>query len=97
VAEALEGGYLQLGYDVLSQVSSGDAALSVYYRYETVDTQASMPAGVERSLATRTRFDTLGLELKPIPGVVLKADYQIISNDAGTGRDQFNVALGYAF
>jgi len=97
VAEVLQGGYLQLGYDVLSQVDSGDAALTLYYRYERLDTQAEMPAGFERDPAMRLTLNTFGLELKPVPGVVLKADYQITGNDAGTGRNQFNVALGYAF
>jgi hypothetical protein len=37
------------------------------------------------------------VELKPIPNVVLKTDYQWITNEAGTGRNQFNINLGYAF
>jgi hypothetical protein len=97
VAEALQGGYLQLGYDVLSQVAAGDAALTLYYRFEKLDTQAEMPAGFERAPGSRSTFNTLGLELKPIPGVVLKADYQLGRSDARTGRNQFNLALGYAF
>jgi len=44
----------------------------------------------------RRSFDTIGVELKPIPSVVVKADYQISADDAGTGRDQLNMALGYA-
>jgi hypothetical protein len=28
---------------------------------------------------------------------VVKTDYQWITNEAGTGRNQFNVNLGYAF
>lgn len=97
VAETLEGAYVQLGYNVLSQVSSGDVSLVPFYRYETVDTQATMPAGFARSLATDMTFHTFGLELKPTPGVVFKADYQVITNEARTGRNQFNVNLGYAF
>ena len=97
VAKTMTGGYVQVGYDVLSQVDSGDVALMPYYRFERVDTQDTMPTGFERSLATDSTFHTLGVELKPIPNVVVKADYQWVSNRADTERDQFNLNLGYAF
>jgi hypothetical protein len=97
VAETMYGGYVQLGYNVFSQVSSTRVSLLPYYRWERVDTQARMPAGFDRSGATRRTLNTLGIELKPIPNVVLKIDYQITTNDAKTGRNQFNVNLGYAF
>jgi hypothetical protein len=97
VAEVMRGAYVQLGYNVLSQVSSTRVSLLPYYRWERVDTQARMPVGYERSGETKTTLNTIGLELKPIPNVVLKVDYQIIANDAKTGRNQFNLNLGYAF
>ncbi len=97
VAGTMLGGYVQLGYNVLSQVPSIRVSLLPYYRWERVDTQATMPAGFERSGETRRTLNTIGLEVKPIPNVVLKVDYQIITNDAKTGRNQFNLNLGYAF
>ncbi len=98
VAERMQGGYVQVGYNVLSQtVSAGGVALTPYLRYEQVDTQDRMPAGFERSLATDNTFVTLGVELKPIPNVVVKVDHAWVSNDADTGVNQFNVNLGYAF
>jgi len=97
VAKALQGGYVQVGYDLLSRLASRDVSLTLYYRFEKLDTQAEMPTGFERAAGTRGTFHTAGLELKPIPGVVLKADLQLGRNDAGTGRNQFNLALGYAF
>jgi hypothetical protein len=97
IAETMLGGYVQLGYNVLSQISSTRVSLLPYFRWERVDTQATMPAGYERSGATRRTFNTIGLELKPIPNVVLKVEYQIVTNDAKTGRNQLNINLGYAF
>jgi hypothetical protein len=97
VAEKMLGGYVQLGYNVLSQVSSTRISLLPYYRWERIDTQATMPDGFERSGATRRTLNSIGVELKPIPNIVLKVDYQIITNDAKTGRNQLNVNLGYAF
>jgi hypothetical protein len=97
VAETMVGGYVQLGYNVLSRVSSTTVSLLPYYRWEGVDTQAKMPSGFERSGETRRTLSTLGIELKPIPSVVVKLDYQIVANDAETGQNQLNVSLGYAF
>ena len=96
IAEAMQGGYLQVGYNVLSQLDT-PVSLMPFVRYEHVDTQHEVPAGFTRDLARVGDFRTLGVELKPIPNVVVKADYQWITNEAGTGRNQFNVNLGYAF
>ena len=98
VAERMQGAYIQVGYDVLSQSSaSAGVALTPYVRYEVVDTQDRMPTGFTRSLSTDNRYVTAGIELKPIPNVVLKVDHAWVSNDADSGVNQFNVNLGYAF
>ncbi len=98
VGSGLAGQYIQIGYDLLSQVpAAGEVGLTPYVRYETVDTQAEMPAGFERSLSTDNTYLTFGIELKPNPGVVLKIDHAWVSNDANSGVDQFNINLGYAF
>jgi hypothetical protein len=96
IAETMQGGYVQLGYNVLSQVNT-QVALTPYVRYEAVDTQHRVPSGFTRDLSRDGTFSTLGLEVKPIPNVVLKADYQWIANEANTGRNQVNVNLGYSF
>jgi hypothetical protein len=98
VAERMQGGYLQVGYNLLSQTASAaGVALTPYLRYEQVDTQDRMPAGFERSLSTDNTFVTLGVELKPIPNVVVKVDHAWVSNAADTGVNQFNLNMGYAF
>ena len=98
VGSGLAGQYVQIGYDLLSQVpAAGEVGLTPYVRYETVDTQAEMPAGFERSLSTDNTYLTFGVELKPTPGVVLKIDHAWVSNDANSGVNQFNINLGYAF
>ena len=97
VAEAMQGGYVQLGYNVLSQLTTTGVGLTPYVRYERVDTQAAMPAGFERSLSTDNTFSTLGVEVKPIPNVVVKVDYAWVGNEANSAVNQFNVNLGYAF
>lgn len=96
IAETMQGGYVQAGYNVLSQVNT-PLALTPYVRYEQIDTQHRVPTGFLRDLSRDGALKTLGVELKPIPNVVLKTDYQWITNQAGTGRNQFNVNMGYAF
>ena len=96
IAETMQGGYLQVGYNVLSQISTS-IALTPYVRYEQVDTQHRVPPGFVRDLSRDGDFTTLGIEVKPIRNVVLKADYQWITNAANTGRNQVNVNLGYSF
>jgi hypothetical protein len=96
IAERMQGGYVQAGYNVLSQFTT-PVAVTPYVRYEHIDTQHRVPEGFTRDLSRDGVLKTLGIELKPIPNIVVKTDYQWISNEAGTGRNQFNVNLGYAF
>lgn len=96
IAEAMQGGYIQVGYNVLSQFRS-DLAVTPYVRFERVDTQHRVPTGFTRALAQDGEFKTFGVDFKPIPNVVIKPEYQWITNAAGTGRNQFNVNLGYSF
>lgn len=91
------GWYVEAGYDVLSIGPESDASLIPYLRYERYDAQDEVPEGFARDPALRVRVGTLGLAFKPIPGVVIKADYQDYKNDARTGLDRFNLALGYLF
>lgn len=96
VADRMRGGYVQAGYNVLSQKST-EVSLLPYLRLEQVDTQSRVPGGFARDLSRDGRFTTFGVELKPIGNVVVKTEYQWITNEANTGRSQFNVNLGYAF
>jgi hypothetical protein len=96
IAERMQGGYVQAGYNVLSQFST-PVAVTPYVRYEHIDTQQRVPEGFTRDLSRDGMLRTLGVEVKPIANIVVKTDYQWITNEAGTGRNQFNVNLGYAF
>jgi hypothetical protein len=96
VGEELEGYYLQVGYDVLAG-RSGERALIPFARLEQFDTQAKVPVGFSRNPANDQEILTLGVAYKPIERLIFKADYQDFDNEAGTGVDQFNLALGYVF
>jgi hypothetical protein len=96
VGERLIGWYLQGGYDVLRGSRSGHQ-LVPYLRYEQLNTQEKVPAGFTGSPANDRRLVTVGTMWKPLPNISLKADYQLVGNEADTGVNQLNVNLGYLF
>ena len=96
IGKRLMGWYLQGGYDVLSHTSSSQQLIP-YVRYEQINTQDQVPTGFMSDPATDRRVTTLGGVWKPVPNVALKADYQIMKDEANSGVSQLNVALGYLF
>lgn len=96
VGSELGGYYLEVGYDVLAS-RGGRAALTPFARWEAYDSQRQVPAGFNRNPANDVEVLTLGVTYSPLPQVVIKGDWQNVDNEAGTGVDQLNVALGYIF
>ena len=96
IGEQMQGGYVQVGYNLLSQVSD-DVVLTPYYRYERLNTHAKAAEGFAEDPARDGTFHTFGVELRPINNIVVKADHQWIRNRANTGVSQFNILLGYSF
>jgi hypothetical protein len=98
VGESFGGWYVEGGYDVASYVfSRGDMSLTPYARYEWLNTQKSVPSGFSRNRANEQKIFTVGFAFKPISQTVVKVDYQNVDNEAGTGINQWNIALGYIF
>ena len=97
VGEELSGYYVEAGYDVLALVAGSRQSLVPFARWESYDTQAAVPAGFARNPANEIETLTVGVNWKPIEQLIFKADWQDIDNGAGTGVDQFNLALGYIF
>jgi len=96
VGEQMLGGYFQLGYNVLRQQRT-EHELIPYLRWERVNTQDEVPDGFSADPANDRTIIMVGAAWKPVPGGILKADYQIRSDDADQGLNQFNVALGWLF
>jgi hypothetical protein len=90
------GGYLEGGYDVLSG-RSAKQALIPFLRWERLNTQSEVVAGITPDRALDQTVLTYGVVYKPIPQVAFKADMQKIENRANTGRNQVNLGLGYYF
>jgi hypothetical protein len=97
IGESLGGWYVEAGYDLATLMSFGEKSLTPYIRYEQLDTQRSVPNGFSRNPASEQKIFTYGVQFRPIPQTVIKADYQNVDNEAGTGLDQWNIGIGYIF
>jgi hypothetical protein len=95
VGRRFVGSYVEAGYDVL--FGRGSASLVPFARWERFDTQDEVPRGFDADPANDVRTWTFGLQFRPIAQVVVKADYQDVRNEARTGVNQFNFALGWLF
>ena len=96
IAETMAGGYLQVGYNLLTRHHES-IGLRPYYRFEKLDTQRTVPTGFFTDPAKDRKFHTFGVEFRPIYNIVIKSDYQWTRNALETGLNQFNIALGYSF
>ncbi|MCY2960257.1 MAG: porin [Planctomycetota bacterium] len=98
VGEELEGWYAEVGYDVLSLLDEGrGSSLTPFVRYETYDTQASVPSGFASSPTTDIDIWTMGLAYQPIGQVVIKLDYQDVEDAADGGTDILSLGVGFIF
>ncbi|MEX1025764.1 MAG: hypothetical protein WD226_11895 [Planctomycetota bacterium] len=94
VGEELRGGYLELGYDVLAAVTEETrASLTPFARYETLDTQASVPSGFASADANDEEILTFGVAFQPISSIIFKVDYE----DRDQSTDRWNASIGYIF
>jgi hypothetical protein len=97
VGGAQAGWYAEASYDLMTHLPRQRWSLLPFVRYEWLDTQNDVPAGFEEDPARERTALTAGVELKPLPQVVFKADYQWLRNEARTGANQLNLAVGYLF
>lgn len=88
------GFYLQAGYDLLS---GSTQALMPFVRWEFADTQLEVPPGYAKNGNNLIRELVAGVNYKPHPQIVLKADYQWYFLGDGLGVNQWNLAMGYVF
>lgn len=90
VGSRFGGWYVEGGYEVKSY-------LMPYARYEQLDTQRRVPGGFARNPENDQSIFTLGVALRPVPQTIFKIDWQNVENEAKTGKDQWNVSVGYIF
>jgi hypothetical protein len=98
IADEMLGGYAEVGYDVWQWISpASEMTLEPFYRFELVDTQFEVASGFSKDRSERNEIHTLGLSFKPIPNVVLKADYRNRKAREGGLADEINLGMGLVF
>ncbi len=96
VGEEMGGWYVQAGYDILRNTTASHELIP-YIGFERVNTQQAVPMGFSIDPSMDLSLTTIGAAWRPLPQISLKMDYQIHSNEAGTGVNQWNVNLGWLF
>lgn len=96
VGTSQSGGYLEVGYDLLRNGGTRQSLIP-FVRFESLKLQKQVASGVVSDPANDRTYLTFGLDYKPIPQVVVKADYTKGDNRAKTAQDQFNLGIGYNF
>ncbi len=92
------GWYTELGYNVMPWIKPDSTQyLAPFFRYERWDTQAEVAGGFARDGNLDRRLWQVGINYKPIPNIVIKADYRNFEADQGDLADEFNLGLGFIF
>jgi hypothetical protein len=98
IASQMLGVYGEVAYDVLRVLyPETDMELEPFFRVEWLNTQMDMPVGFSPDKSQRLMVYTAGFSFKPIPNVVIKADYRNQDPEAGQAPDEFNLGVGFAF
>lgn len=98
IASQMLGVYGEVAYDVWRVLfPESDMVLEPFFRFEWLDTQEDMPAGFSADDSQRIAIYTTGFSFKPIPNVVVKADYRNRDPEAGSLSDEVNLGVGFAF
>jgi hypothetical protein len=100
IGSEMIGMYIETGYEILQWLyPDTDQQVIPFGRYEYVNTQLSTPSGpdFQPNNAFQDRIWTLGLNYKPIPQVVLKADYRNWNPVTGEKADTIDLGLGFVF
>lgn len=113
VASSMMGYYAEAGYNLLETTKYKEKKLNLFARYESIDLNTSIPENGIKNDQYKESYLFAGLSFLPIPGVIVKADFEYQStgtpNPALTinpspvappylkNRSFFNLGIGYSF
>jgi hypothetical protein len=98
IGKVMLGIYTEAAYDVLPLLwPDTDQYLAPWFRYTWLDTTNKVASGFARDPAARRWFYEFGLQYKPHPQVVLKADYHIQESAAGPSPEELRLGGGFVF
>ena len=97
IGERMRGWYLEVGYDVMTNLKRPNQALTPFCRYERLDTQAEAPPRFAADPENDLTAKTCGVAYLPIPQIAIKLEAQNFDNQAHTATDQVNLGVGWSF
>ena len=109
VGKTVQGWYAEAAYEVMPFLNGDtEASLAPFVRYEDFDTHKEVFTGTTRDPVQDRTITTAGVSYKPIPNVVIKADYQWRDSASGLPEgkgsgldenkiDQANLGIGFIF
>lgn len=93
----LIGWYLEAGYNLLHS-SNTEQRLVPFARYEKYNTHSKTEGSLSKNLSFDRSDFTFGFGWWMTSGAVLKADYQVLNNEASSSsKGQFNMGVGIWF
>jgi len=90
------GGYVEAGYDVLTLLGSS-MSLTPFLRFEALNPQSAVEGLGVLDPALNQRVITTGIDFKPIPQVVVKANWQQITSQAPGSLQQWDLGIGFVY
>ena len=90
------GGYVEAGYDVLTLLGSS-MSLSPFLRFEALNPQAAVEGAGVLDPSLDQRVITTGIDFKPIPQVVVKANWQQINSQGPARLRQWDLGIGFVY
>ena len=90
------GGYVEAGYDLLTLVGSS-MSLTPFFRFEALNPQAAVEGAGVLDPTLDQRVYTAGVDFKPIPQVVVKADFSAVASVAGGTLSQWDLGVGFVW
>lgn len=100
VGHRAESWFVEGGYDLFSLLPRAPRGrFDLFGRYEAYDTHAETEGDIEAVDRYSRAAATVGLNYKPRPGVVFKAEYSSRTNDGDTANQQdvYGIGLGFEF
>ncbi len=107
------GYYAEAGYNLLEKTKYKEKKLNLFARYENFDLNATIPENGIKNAQYNESYIFAGLSFLPIPGVIVKADYEyqttgtpnpaLVVNPSPVApaylknRSFFNLGIGYSF
>jgi len=97
IGSQMYGWYTELAYNVLPLLLDTEHYLAPWVRYSRFNTQADVASGFSKDKSQDREDYEFGLTYKPIPQVVIKADYRNRDAKSGNPPDEFRLGAGFVF